>query len=119
MFVSFVLRPLCFVLTRQHISFFAGVLSPAKYIYIYNATCPIFTSIVTQIEVYHCTNIVHGYQYIEYYHKFLYMHIQLDPPVVPFYPFFGRVGEGSPTKIDYRKKVGTRILTSLLEDLEY
>ena len=27
------------------------------------------------------------------------------------------LGEGSPTKIDYRKK-GTRILTSLLEDLE-
>ena len=26
------------------------------------------------------------------------------------------LGEGSPTKIDYRKK-GTRILTSLLEDL--
>ena len=32
---------------------------------------------------------------------------------MPFYPFFG---EGSPTKIDYRKK-GTLILTSLLEDL--
>ena len=31
-------------------------------------------------------------------------------PVVPFYPF---TGEGSPTKIDYRKK-GTLILTSLL-----
>ena len=27
------------------------------------------------------------------------------------------LGEGSPTKIDYRKK-GTLILTSLLEDLE-
>ena len=26
---------------------------------------------------------------------------KLGPPVVPFYPFFG---EGSPTKIDYRKK---------------
>ena len=25
----------------------------------------------------------------------------LGPPVVPFYPF---LGEGSPTKIDYRKK---------------
>ena len=37
----------------------------------------------------------------------------LGPPVVPFYPF---LGEGSPTKIDYRKK-GTLILTSLLEDL--
>ena len=37
----------------------------------------------------------------------------LGPPVVPFYPF---LGEGSPTKIDYRKKV-TLILTSLLEDL--
>ena len=32
--------------------------------------------------------------------------------VVSFYPFFG---EGSPAKIDYRKK-GTLILTSLLED---
>ena len=30
-----------------------------------------------------------------------------------FYPFFG---EGSPTKIDYRKR-GTLILTSLLENL--
>ena len=27
--------------------------------------------------------------------------IRLGPPVVPFYPFWG---EGSPTKIDYRKK---------------
>ena len=27
--------------------------------------------------------------------------VLLGPPVVPFYPFFG---EGSPTKIDYRKK---------------
>ena len=35
-------------------------------------------------------------------------------PVVPFYPF---LGEGSPTKIDYRKK-GALILTSLLEDLD-
>ena len=34
-------------------------------------------------------------------------------PVVPFYPFL----EGSPTKIDQRKK-GTLIRTSLLEDLE-
>ena len=34
---------------------------------------------------------------------------------MPFYLFFG---EGSPTKIEYRKtKVGTRILSSLLEDL--
>ena len=32
---------------------------------------------------------------------------------LPSYPF---LGEGSPTKIDYRKK-GTLILTSLLEDL--
>ena len=32
--------------------------------------------------------------------------------MVPFYPF---LGEGSPNKIDYRKK-GTLILTSLLED---
>ena len=39
---------------------------------------------------------------------------KLGAPVVPFYPF---VGEGSPTKIDYKKK-GTLILTSLLEDLE-
>ena len=31
---------------------------------------------------------------------------------MPCYPFFG---EGSPTKIDYRK-MGTLILTSLLED---
>ena len=38
----------------------------------------------------------------------------LGRPVVPFYPFFG---EGSLTKIDYRKK-GTLILTSLLEDLD-
>ena len=37
----------------------------------------------------------------------------LGPPVVPFYPF---CGEGSPTKIDYRKK-GALILTSLPEDL--
>ena len=40
----------------------------------------------------------------------------LGPPVVPFYPF---LGEGSPTKIDYRKTVGTLMLTSLLEDLAY
>ena len=39
----------------------------------------------------------------------------LGPPVVPFYPF---LGEGSPTKIDYRK-VGTLILTSLLEELAF
>ena len=32
---------------------------------------------------------------------------------MPFYPFWG---EGSPTKIE-RKKFGTLILTSLLEDL--
>ena len=38
-------------------------------------------------------------------------------PVVPFYPF---LGEGSPTKIDYRKtktEIGYPFLTSLLEDL--
>ena len=35
------------------------------------------------------------------------------PIGVPFYPFRG---EGSPIKIDYRKK-GILILTSLLEDL--
>ena len=40
------------------------------------------------------------------------LHDYLGPPVVPFYP----LGEGSPTKIDYRKK-GTLIQTSLLEDL--
>ena len=34
--------------------------------------------------------------------------ISQGPPVLPFYPF---LAEGSPTKIDYRKK-GTRILTS-------
>ena len=34
---------------------------------------------------------------------------------MPFYPFFG---EGSSTKIDYRKN-GTLILTSLLEDLRF
>ena len=43
---------------------------------------------------------------------------RLGPPVVPFYPF---LGEGSPTKLDYRRKkktVGTLIPpTSLLEDL--
>ena len=33
---------------------------------------------------------------------------KLGPPVVPFYPFFG---EGSPTKIDHRKR-GTLILTT-------
>ena len=33
---------------------------------------------------------------------------------MPFHPF---LGEGSPTKIDYRKTVGTLIRTSLLEDL--
>ena len=39
--------------------------------------------------------------------------IKLGPPVVPFNPFFW---EGSPTKIDYRKK-DTLILNSLREDL--
>ena len=34
------------------------------------------------------------------------------PPVVPFCPLFG---EGSPTKVDYRKKGG--LILSLLEDL--
>ena len=33
---------------------------------------------------------------------------------MPFYPL---LGEGSPTKIDYSNKVGTLILTSLLDDL--
>ena len=39
----------------------------------------------------------------------------IGPPVVPFYRFFFG-WEGSPTKVDYRKK-GTLIKTSLLEDL--
>ena len=39
----------------------------------------------------------------------------LGPPVVPFCPFWG---EGSPTKIDCRKK-GTLIPTSPLSDLVY
>ena len=34
---------------------------------------------------------------------------------MPFYPLFG---EGCPTKVDYRKEVGTLILTSPLEDLD-
>ena len=42
-----------------------------------------------------------------------YADLQLGPPVVPFYTF---LGEGSPTKIDYRRK-GTLVLASLLEDL--
>ena len=42
-------------------------------------------------------------------------YLLLGPSVVPFYPFFG---EGSTTKIDYRK-MATDILTSLLEDLEW
>ena len=33
--------------------------------------------------------------------------------------FFGWEGENSPTKIDKAEKVGTLILTSLLEDLVY
>ena len=40
--------------------------------------------------------------------------VGLGPPVVPFYPLL--LGEGSPTKMDYRKK-GTLILSSVLEDL--
>ena len=39
--------------------------------------------------------------------------LENDPPVVPFCRFF--LGEGSPTKIDYRKSL---ILTSLVEDLD-
>ena len=35
--------------------------------------------------------------------------------MVPFYRF---LGEGSPTKIDVLKKIGTLILTTLLEDLD-
>ena len=35
---------------------------------------------------------------------------------MPFLPI-SCLGEGSPTKMDYRKKRGTLILTSLLEDL--
>ena len=40
----------------------------------------------------------------------------LGPPVVPFYPFGW---EASPTKKRLQRKVGTLILTSLLEDLEF
>ena len=39
----------------------------------------------------------------------------LGPPEVQFYPFSG---EGSPTKINQNEKVGTLILTSILEDLD-
>ena len=39
----------------------------------------------------------------------------LGPPLVPF--LAPVLGEGSPTKIDYRKKLVPRILTSLLEDV--
>ena len=42
-------------------------------------------------------------------------HILGPPTRCPFLPIF--FGEGSPTKIDYRNKSGTLILTSLLEDL--
>ena len=42
-------------------------------------------------------------------------HVLLGPPVVPFYIY---CWEGSPTKIDNRKK-GNLFLTSLLEDLVY
>ena len=42
-------------------------------------------------------------------------HEELGSPLVPFCLFFG---EGSRTRIDYRKQIGTLILTSLLEDLE-
>ena len=38
------------------------------------------------------------------------------PPRCPFYPF---LAEGSPTKIDYRQKSGTCVLSSLLEDLAF
>ena len=38
----------------------------------------------------------------------------LGPPVVPFYPV---LGEGSPTKIDYRKKLVPNSNLKLLEDL--
>ena len=47
-------------------------------------------------------------------HTVLITPTKLGPPVVPFYPF---LGEGSPTKIDYRRK-GILTLSSLLEDLE-
>ena len=46
----------------------------------------------------------------------LYHGCLLGLPVGPFYPFLG-AGEGSPSKIDYRKKDTLIILTSLLEDL--
>ena len=43
---------------------------------------------------------------------------QLLPPVLPSLPLSSPFwGEGSPTTIDVLKKVGTPILTSLLEDL--
>ena len=48
-------------------------------------------------------------------YEFVNLFFHQGPPVVPFYPF---LAEGSPTKIDYRKK-GTLIPTSLLEDLVY
>ena len=43
------------------------------------------------------------------------MTLTRSPSSALSHPFFG--WEGSPTKIDYRKK-GTLMLTSLLEDLE-
>ena len=46
---------------------------------------------------------------------YIYIYIHLGLPVVPSYPF---LREGSPTKIDYRKKGDTLILASLLEDLD-
>ena len=39
--------------------------------------------------------------------------VGLGPPVVPFYPFWGRV----PYQNRLQKKVGPLILSSLLEDL--
>ena len=45
------------------------------------------------------------------FHLFVFL---LSRSVVPFCPF---LGEASPTTIDYRQKLGTLVLTSLLEDL--
>ena len=44
-------------------------------------------------------------------------HLRLGPPVVPFYRFFFVGGVPLLRKIDYRKRSGTLILTSQLEDL--
>ena len=45
-------------------------------------------------------------------------HSRASSPSANFYPFFFGGRFGSPSKIGYRNKVGSLILTSLLEDLE-